>query len=829
MTMNKNVRMKLALPGLAIFVVALLMAVSPLLAQDDDPVEPLGSPIHPSYALLDIEGNSVVDTGNPVSTMQTCGQCHNTEFIAEHNAHGGILTGELTAPAGEALLVNSETGDVSVLQSAVADAEMNCFMCHSTHTNNDVRLEVLAAENFAWANTATLVGTGVVEQVGNTFEWNEDAFDEDGVLRPGYFGLQDPVTEACAQCHGVATSDVLTPLDIFTCGTEQRTTITTGQIFSPQRISDSGLNIVDKDELSRSWDVHAERVVGCTDCHYSLNNPAYATEPDISRPEHLIYDPRGLEPGEYIERPLHEFARSSADDINDHSCSSCHDASVTHDWLPYTERHMQELACETCHVPTLVAPARQTIDWTVLTGAGGPVNNCRGREMDAQGRILFTGYDPVWLPRETVGGTTEIAPYNVITTWYWIDGDGSPVELGTLYDVFYDGDVYTAEILDTFDANGDGELSSAELQIDSDDKVNAVAAQLAGHGVEDAEIVSQVEAYPIYHGVVNGEWAIRDCQTCHDENSRLAAPIVLTNDPPNGIEPTLPDDVAFSSGAVISGDDGTMLFKPETEGLYVFGYSAVPLVDWIGLGLLLAVMLGVFGHGGLRVLAAQRMASQHKQEEVKEVYMYGVYERFWHWLQTGVILLLILTGLVIHRPMMLGFLSFRGVVLMHNVLAVILIVNAVFALFYHIASGEIQQFLPKPQGFFSNMISQALYYLRGIFRGEPHPFEKTPERKLNPLQQITYLGLLNVLLPGQVITGALMWGAQRWPGIAEGLGGLPLLAPIHTLIAWLLATFVVMHVYLTTTGPTPLAGIRGMIFGWDEVEGHSSPEAASAD
>ena len=32
-------------------------------------------------------------------------------------------------------------------------------------------------------------------------------------------------------------------------------------------------------------------------------------------------------------------------------------------------------------------------------------------------------------------------------------------------------------------------------------------------------------------------------------------------------------------------------------------------------------------------------------------------------------------------------------------------------------------------------------------RGEPHPFEKQPGKRLNPLQQVTYLAILNVLLP----------------------------------------------------------------------------------
>jgi thiosulfate reductase cytochrome b subunit len=95
------------------------------------------------------------------------------------------------------------------------------------------------------------------------------------------------------------------------------------------------------------------------------------------------------------------------------------------------------------------------------------------------------------------------------------------------------------------------------------------------------------------------------------------------------------------------------------------------------------------------------------------------------------------------------------------------------------------------------------------------------------LQQVTYLGLLNVLLPLQIISGVLMWGAQRWPTIAAQLGGLPFLAPFHTMIAWLFATFVVMHVYLTTTGPTPIANIKAMMMGWDEVE--VSQTSASAD
>ena len=166
----------------------------------------------------------------------------------------------------------------------------------------------------------------------------------------------------------------------------------------------------------------------------------------------------------------------------------------------------------------------------------------------------------------------------------------------------------------------------------------------------------------------------------------------------------------------------------------------------------------------------------------------------------------------------------------HNVLAAILVINASLSLFWHLAGGEIRQYIPRPYGFFDQAIEQTKYYIQGIFRDDPHPFAKSRDRHLNPLQQVTYFGILNVLLPLQVITGALMWGVQRWPQFANALGGLPFLAPFHSLVAWTFASFIVGHVYLTTTGERPLSGIQAMVTGWEEVaaEGAHAAEAPAA-
>ncbi len=828
--MNQLLRIKFQygiVAGLVLSITAAaLIAISPVAAAHQPSSSDRISSLHPTFPLLDASGTNVLESGEAASTLTTCGACHDTAFITEHNAHEGVLSGEIAGPAGELLIGDPDSGKLVTLDPAAAEIEMNCFLCHTTTPNNTARLDALLSGRYTWANTATLVGSGIVQQEEGGFTWNAAAFDEAGNLLPEYVIIQDPTVNNCGLCHGVATDDAFSPLVLDACATEQRMTITTGQVFSPQRISDSGLNLLDKDSLTRSWDVHAERLVGCTDCHYSLNNPAYAAEDIEDRPAHLLFDPRRLEPGEFLTQPIHEFARSDDDPLTEEPCASCHEVRSTHTWLPYTDRHIEALACESCHVPRMEAPARQSFDWTVLTESGGPSATCRGIEGEpGSSSALLVGYQPAILPRDGSDGSASLAPYNLITVWIWVAGNPpQPVPLSDLKAVYFEGDAYAPEVLAALDTDGSGDLDPTELRLDTDTKVALIAGRLTALGLSNPRIEGRVDTYPINHGITHGEWAIRDCRTCHGNDSRLVQPVeLMAGNTPGGVLPTFNSEFDGQGGAIIRAADGRVLFQPAAgqpgSGTYIFGHSRVKAVDWIGAIVFLGTLAGVFTHGGLRVLSAARRG-EAPVPETREIYLYGVYERLWHWLQTGAILLLIATGLVIHRPDMFGMFSFRSVVLVHNVLAAILVINAALAAFYHLASGEIKQYLPKPTGFFGRAFEQAIYYLRGIFRGEAHPFAKTPEQKLNPLQQITYLGLLNVLLPLQIVTGALMWGAQQWPEIANRLGGLPLLAPIHTLVAWLFAAFIVMHVYLTTTGPTPLASIRGMVMGWDKVEAH---------
>jgi thiosulfate reductase cytochrome b subunit len=328
-----------------------------------------------------------------------------------------------------------------------------------------------------------------------------------------------------------------------------------------------------------------------------------------------------------------------------------------------------------------------------------------------------------------------------------------------------------------------------------------------------------VQPFSINHNVTRGEHAVNDCQACHAGASRVAQGLRLAD-----FAPVLPsfdaNNNVSGSGDLLKQKGGALFYQPAParDALYVFGSSRLGWLDGLGALVFVGTLLGVTGHGALRFLAFSRRPRRHAA--TKRVHMYEAYRRFWHWLQAVSIVALLVTGLIIHRPDLFAVFSFSAVVSLHNILAALLVINAALSLFYHLATERIREFIPRPYGFFDDAIRQTRYYLSGIFKGEPHPFEKRPDDRMNPLQKVTYLGILNVLLPLQILTGALMWGVQQWPEAAGALGGLPFLAPFHTLVAWLFASFIVAHVYLTTTGATPLEAIRGMVTGYEEVEVH---------
>ena len=734
---------------------------------------------HPPFPLLDADGAAVMQSGAPMDEMKTCGGCHDTDFIQRSSDH--------------------------MAAGVFEDGEYRCLACHSD-------FETPA-------------------------DWLVLPFEADGSLASDVLAVHKPRDRNCASCHAVVNNRLDDPLTVTTDAADFSMTDRTGEIIAAQKVSMSGLNIAGKNELSHPFDVHADRVVNCVNCHYALNNPVYYRQRDADRPNHLAFDPRRLTLAEYLQRPLHQLAKGSSRDglgafESENSmrrCESCHDATAVHAWLPYKRRHFDSLACESCHVPKLYGPALETRDWTVVDADGNPRERFRAVDGDpSTADSLIHGFRPVVLPRENVGGERKLAPFNLVTEWFWRDtASGERVAAERLRDALYRDGRPVPGLLNVLDADGDGRISNDEAVLETPERVAALRALLADAGIGDIELAGEAAPYSISHNVVNGRWANRDCRTCHGADSVLAAPFTLGDYRPGGVLPVLAANAGIGAGGAIQPLATGAVLTPSTygAGYYVLGLDGLPLVDLAGLAMFFGILFGVSVHGAARYVAWRRRP--HVHYPTKRVKLYDAYDRLWHWLQAGTILLLIFTGLVIHKPHIFGMFSFRYIVQVHNVLGFILLINAALALFYTVASGTIKRFFPNPDGFFARAFEQTMFYARGIFAGAPHPLQKTPKNRLNVLQQLTYLAIINILLPAQVVTGLLIWGIQYSPALSDALGGLTILAPVHTLLAWAFAAFIVMHVYLTTTGETPLAGIKSMVTGWEDVELHGETNTQS--
>ena len=130
-------------------------------------------------------GTIVLESGLPMSSMQTCGACHDTNFISDSSDHmaAGVFEGE----------------------------EIQCLVCHSDFTAPD--------------------------------EWDSSLFEADGLLAAGVMDIHKPRDRNCANCHSVVNNNLDVPLTAVPDPAVMSMTDRTGQVMSAQKIVNSGLNI----------------------------------------------------------------------------------------------------------------------------------------------------------------------------------------------------------------------------------------------------------------------------------------------------------------------------------------------------------------------------------------------------------------------------------------------------------------------------------------------------------------------------------------------------------------------------------------------------------
>jgi len=200
-------------------------------------------------------------------------------------------------------------------------------------------------------------------------------------------------------------------------------------------------------------------------------------------------------------------------------------------------------------------------------------------------------------------------------------------------------------------------------------------------------------------------------------------------------------------------------------------------------------------------------------KRAKKVMIFKRFERFWHWAQAALIIVLLFSGFEIHGSYRI--LGFEDAVTLHRAMAWSLVTLWVFAIFWHLTTGEWKQYIPT----LKKVDAMIKYYLLGIFIRAPHPFRQTMLRKHNPLQRLAYLFMWVVISPIIWATGwAYLFYAQwaKW-GLDQYLN-LEDVAFFHAVGAFMMLTFLIAHLYLITTGKTVWAHMRAMITGWEEID-----------
>ena len=292
------------------------------------------------------------------------------------------------------------------------------------------------------------------------------------------------------------------------------------------------------------------------------------------------------------------------------------------------------------------------------------------------------------------------------------------------------------------------------------------------------------------HEILPKEKATRSCEACHGTRAPLIEKYVGKDDRRGWITNPLVFEDAYLPGTVRN-----------------------RAVDAAVLALFALAVIGAFVHGTLRILVSRRHPEPAFVVERTYLYLAGV--RLWHWTNAVLMILLAVTGLRVHfggreDPI----LSFETAYHIHNFAGSLLVLLGIGYFITNAVTRNQRQYLSWPQDGFAGLMRQARFYLVGIFRGEPHPYHASKERKFNPLQQVTYASIMYVAFPLLALTGIVLLYPRTLPDKIFGLPGVWWFATIHYLCSAALIAFLLGHIYLATMGDRIGYLISAMITGW---------------
>ncbi len=301
------------------------------------------------------------------------------------------------------------------------------------------------------------------------------------------------------------------------------------------------------------------------------------------------------------------------------------------------------------------------------------------------------------------------------------------------------------------------------------------------------------------HHIVADDEAQHKCVSCHSQNS------ILTH--------------KLYQSATASEDDQLhrILNYYLFQNAYVIGATRLTFVDNFIILLFLAALAGVLTHGALRIYFTRNIRKNGPEYELHSEYIYKLNIRIWHATNAILFIILIFTGFSLHFANEGSILDFAVAVNIHNNAARLLMLAFAFYLAMNFFDGNIKHYIPGPHNIHQRLLIQARYYVYGIFRGEEKPYHCSVKHKFNPLQRFSYLVVMFFLFPVIIITGLLLMFPELAPIGILGIGGLGFIALMHYFVAVMFVLFMIVHIYLGTTGDKPGFLYQAIVTGYHKA------------
>lgn len=205
---------------------------------------------------------------------------------------------------------------------------------------------------------------------------------------------------------------------------------------------------------------------------------------------------------------------------------------------------------------------------------------------------------------------------------------------------------------------------------------------------------------------------------------------------------------------------------------------------------------------------------------MKQLYLYPLWIRLWHWTNVLLFIVLIISGASLHFAGDNGFLAFETAMLVHNIAGILLILLWLVFVIGNFVTENGKHYRVQFKGLINRLIKQSYYYAIGIFKGDAHPFQVSTEMKFNSLQQLSYIGVMYGLMPILIISGLFFLFPAYLPDKLLGIDSLWVIAMAHLVVAYLLVLFMLAHIYIITTGETVFSNLQAMLTGWHKEKGY---------